>query len=195
MTTISAGSRSTRVANLLMAVRWRLCVTGKCASPQSPTPLTCIHRVCEENAEAPDMARRLRPRPSLADAVYSALHQALLNREFDPGEPPTELARLKTPTPFARSWRLLPRRTSSRVERRHSGRRSTPAMRRRSEPERQSARRIHRRLSARRLRVPSLGPTRSVPGRSSRDTLGVSGGRARGPATGVGADQGRGRQC
>jgi DNA-binding GntR family transcriptional regulator len=38
------------------------------------------------------MARRPRSRPSLADAVYSALRQALLDREFDPGEPLTELA-------------------------------------------------------------------------------------------------------
>jgi DNA-binding GntR family transcriptional regulator len=38
------------------------------------------------------MARRSRIHPSLADAVYVALRQALLDREFDPGEPLTELA-------------------------------------------------------------------------------------------------------
>lgn len=36
------------------------------------------------------MAPRARPRTYLADAVYTALRQAILDREFDPGEPLTE---------------------------------------------------------------------------------------------------------
>ena len=36
------------------------------------------------------MTRRPRPRAYLADTVYGALRQAILDREFDPGEPLTE---------------------------------------------------------------------------------------------------------
>jgi len=36
------------------------------------------------------MTRRLRPHAYLADTVYTALRQAILDREFDPGEPLTE---------------------------------------------------------------------------------------------------------
>ena len=50
--------------------------------------LTCIHLVCNRS---PPMTTRVRARTYLADTVYAALRQALLDREFDPGEPLTEL--------------------------------------------------------------------------------------------------------
>ncbi len=50
--------------------------------------LTCIHLVCNRS---PPMTTRARARTYLADTVYAALRQALLDREFDPGEPLTEL--------------------------------------------------------------------------------------------------------
>jgi len=50
--------------------------------------LTCIHLVCNCSAR---MTTRARARTYLADTVYAALRQALLDREFDPGEPLTEL--------------------------------------------------------------------------------------------------------
>ncbi len=41
-------------------------------------------------AKAAPMTPRVRPRGYLADTVYVALRQAILEREFDPGEPLTE---------------------------------------------------------------------------------------------------------
>src|SRR5437867_1334070 len=50
--------------------------------------LTCIHLVCNRS---PPMTTRAPARTYLADTVYAALRQALLDREFDPGEPLTAL--------------------------------------------------------------------------------------------------------
>src|SRR3989442_3218341 len=47
-----------------------------------------IHLLCNRS---PPMTTRARARTYLADTVYAALRQALLDREFDPGEPLTEL--------------------------------------------------------------------------------------------------------
>src|SRR5438128_11481641 len=52
--------------------------------------LTCIHLVCNRSPPMTTRARA-RARTYLADTVYAALRQVLLDREFDPGEPLTEL--------------------------------------------------------------------------------------------------------
>src|SRR5207244_6807293 len=52
--------------------------------------LTCIHLVCNRSPPMTTRARA-RARTYLADTVYAALRQALLDRAFDPGEPLTEL--------------------------------------------------------------------------------------------------------
>src|SRR5437867_5212034 len=75
-----------RLASRVVTIGVGPMIPGQAASGDAF--LTRIHLVCNRS---PPMTTRAPARTYLADTVYAALRQALLDREFDPGEPLTEL--------------------------------------------------------------------------------------------------------